>query len=98
MRAHAEVEACTCSCPSMLLIYKAVNVNYIEDNQNNGNRKKKNNKIKDIRLDSYLKHKLLELDFDRSPWSIYKTKIPSELVSLTRGIRIKLGPSQETIL
>ena len=41
MRAHAEAEAGTCSCPSMLLIYKAVNLNYIEDNQNNGNRKKK---------------------------------------------------------
>ena len=38
--------------------------------------KKKNNKTKDIRLDSYLKHKLLELDFNRSPWSIYKTKYP----------------------
>ena len=60
----------------MLLIYKAINLNYIEDNQNNGNKKKKNNKIKEIRLDPYLKHELLRLDFDHSHRSIYKTKYP----------------------
>ena len=48
--------------------------------------------------------KLLELDFYRSHWSIYKKKKkkkrkkPRGLLSLTRGLRLEIGLNQETLV